>query len=198
MTNLRKVLLGGAALAVMATGAQADELTALKAQLEALQTKVDRMESSASAYNLPAGTNLLTGRRGTADYNWAANQARLNQDWAGAENSGYTIAITPTADMPAPIAEITVSGYVSSWVFWGIDGHDPTNAGGFDVYDWEDGDNHLHINSRGSVRVRSRVDTAIGQIRTDIEIRADAPGGADMRYAWGEWDMTPNWTLGAG
>jgi hypothetical protein len=46
MTILRKALLGGAALAVMTTGAQADELTALKAQLEALQNRVDTMEAA--------------------------------------------------------------------------------------------------------------------------------------------------------
>jgi hypothetical protein len=83
MTNLRKALLGGAALAVMATGAQADELSALKAQLEALQTKVDTMESSASSYNLPEGTSLLTGRRGAADYNFAYNHHAINNDWMG-------------------------------------------------------------------------------------------------------------------
>jgi hypothetical protein len=114
----------------MATVAQADELSALKAQLEALQTKVDTMESSASSYNLPEGTSLLTGRRGAADYNFAYNHHdRPRVD--GGENSGYTIAITPTADMPAPVAEITVSGYVSSWVSLGIDGHTPGNAGNF-------------------------------------------------------------------
>ncbi len=198
MINLRKALLGGAALAVMATGAQADELTALKAQLEALQTKVDSMESSASSYNLPEGVSLLTGRRGVADYNFAYNSPQIDRDWAGGENSGYTIAITPTADMPAPVAEITVSGYVSSWVSLGIDGHTPGEAGNFNPYYFEGDDTHLEINSRGSIRVRSRIDTAVGQIRTDIELRADAPGNAQMRYAWGEWDMTPNWTLGAG
>ncbi len=47
MTNLkwlRQALLGGAALSVLATGAQADELTALKAQLEALQSRVNQLE----------------------------------------------------------------------------------------------------------------------------------------------------------
>ncbi len=198
MINLRKALLGGAALAVMATGAQADELSALKAQLEALQTKVDTMESSASSYNVPEGVSLLTGRRGAADYNFAYNSPQIDRDWAGGENSGYTIAITPTADMPAPVAEITVSGYVSSWVTLGIDGHTPGEAGNFNPYEWVDGDTHLDINGRGSIRVRSRIDTAVGQIRTDIELRADTPNFAQMRYAWGEWDMTPNWTLGAG
>jgi len=48
MTNtkwLRRALLGGVALSVMAAGAQADELSALKAQLEALQARVNTLES---------------------------------------------------------------------------------------------------------------------------------------------------------
>jgi hypothetical protein len=36
---LRQALLGGAALSVVATGAQADELAMLKTQLEALQSR---------------------------------------------------------------------------------------------------------------------------------------------------------------
>ena len=184
---------------MLSSAASADELSALKAQLEALQTKVDTMESSASSYNLPEGTSLLTGRRGVADYNVAYNQKAITTDWLGGEDSGYTIAITPTADMPAPVAEITVSGYVSSWVILGVDGFNAGEAGNHNPYYWtETGDAHLEINSRGSIRVRSRIDTAVGQIRTDIELRADAPANAQMRYAWGEWDMTPNWTLGAG
>lgn len=48
MTNLkwlRQALLGGAALSGFATGAQADELTTLKAQLEALQSRVNQLET---------------------------------------------------------------------------------------------------------------------------------------------------------
>jgi acetylornithine/succinyldiaminopimelate/putrescine aminotransferase len=66
MTNLkwlRQALLGGAALSVLATGAQADELTALKAQLEALQSRVNQLETQ-PAPALPAGTKLLTVHRG--------------------------------------------------------------------------------------------------------------------------------------
>ena len=44
MTNnkwLRRALLGGAALGVMTTGAQADDLDSLKVQIEALQSNVN-------------------------------------------------------------------------------------------------------------------------------------------------------------
>ena len=51
-------------------------------------------------------------------------------------------------------------------------------------------------------RIRSRTDTAIGQIRTLIEgdffrLNRNNPVFR-LRHAWGEWDMTPNWTLGVG
>ncbi len=198
MTNmLRKALLGGAALAVMTTGAAADELSTLKAQLEALQGRVNSLESAPAAA-LPEGTSLMTFRRGAADYDFKA--ARGYNALEAQDDGGYTIGITPTADLPAPVAEITVSGYVTSWLCYDFDGNTPDDNCAFNPAEWDytDGDDHIGIDSRGSVRVRSRIDTAVGQIRTDIELRADAPGGADMRYAWGEWDMTPNWTLGAG
>ena len=56
---LRRALLGGVALTVMASGAQADELAALKAQLEALQSRVNTLETQpAPAAQLPPGASL--------------------------------------------------------------------------------------------------------------------------------------------
>ena len=46
---IRRALLSGVALSVMATGAQADELSALKAQLEALQSRVNTLEAQPQA-----------------------------------------------------------------------------------------------------------------------------------------------------
>ena len=111
MTNtkwLRRALLGGAALGVMATGAQADELSALKAQLETLQSRVQSLETQ-PAPSLPAGAKLISVRKGQLSYNEilpmrASEQLR--------EHQGYTIAVTPTADMPAPVSEVTVSGEI--------------------------------------------------------------------------------------
>jgi hypothetical protein len=117
MTILRKALLGGAALAVMTTGAQADELTALKAQLEALQNRVDTMESAPASYE---GKSLLTFERGQASNTWdvvaSKDAASTNKD------SGFTVAVTPTADMPAPVAEVTVYGYVGAHLHYAFDG----------------------------------------------------------------------------
>jgi len=193
---------------MLSTAASADELSTLKAQLEALQSRVDTMQSASAT--LPEGTSLMTFRRGSADFNFKGpnkNGGSAHDAIDQNAGSGFTIGITPTADMPAPVAEITVSGYVRSWVDYEIDGHTPGDNGAFSPVGWScdanntaetDCDDHLDIDSRGSISVKSKVDTSIGQIRTFIELRADAPGNASMRYAWGEWDMTPNWTFGAG
>ncbi|VAV90135.1 hypothetical protein MNBD_ALPHA08-348, partial [hydrothermal vent metagenome] len=79
MTNskwLRSMLLGGVAISVMATGAQADELADLKAQLEALQSRVNTIETAPAA-NVPAGTMLMTASRGQgSNATWGNEAAR--------------------------------------------------------------------------------------------------------------------------
>ncbi len=110
MTNskwLRSALLGGVAVSVMATGAQADELSDLKAQLEALNARVSTVESSPAA-QLPAGTNLVTLTRGTTNADHLAMRREAGD--MSPETRGVTIAITPTADLPAPVTTITIGG----------------------------------------------------------------------------------------
>src|SRR5690242_21634056 len=64
MKMMKWALLGGAAFAVMSTSAQADELTALKAQLEALQARVTQLEAQ-PATSMPSGYSLLSMRDGS-------------------------------------------------------------------------------------------------------------------------------------
>jgi hypothetical protein len=70
MTNtkwLRRALLGGVALTVAGTaGARADELSDLKSQLEALQSRVNTLEQQpAQASNLPPGASFITIEHGS-------------------------------------------------------------------------------------------------------------------------------------
>ena len=74
------------------------------------------------------------------------------------------------------------------------------------------GDNreHVRLHARQSrFRIKSKSDTAVGQVRTLIE--GDFEGGPQsfnelfsnsstfrLRHAWGEWDITPNTTIGVG
>jgi len=110
MTNskwIRRALLGGVAMAVMATGAQADDLSDLKAQIEALQARVNTIESRGAA--LPEGVSLITFQRGSKEIAMVGGDDTKLMDKAP-EGRGFTIAITPTADLPAPATEITLSG----------------------------------------------------------------------------------------
>ena len=119
MSNmLRNALLDGAALDVMTTGAAADELSTLKAQLAALQSQVDTMQT-ASAQAPAAGSSFLRYERGLGGNTWGLDAV---QDSSNVNNgSGFTIAVTPTADLPAPVAEVTVYGYVACHVAYDFD-----------------------------------------------------------------------------
>jgi len=219
MTNtkwLRRALLGGAALSVMATGAQADELSALKAQLEALQSRVSQLETQ-PAPQLPEGTKLLTVRRGQGTYSMVAAQPAGDRLQDG---QGYTIAVTPTADMPAPVSEVTVSGEIRVRALFRTyelegdsldvnagpddngDTDEPFEETGFDADDFD-------ITTRGRLRVDGKTETAIGEIGGTIRLQGTRNGPGDvygsdsgtdfsLNIAWGYWQMTPNFQLGGG
>ena len=209
MTNskwIRRALLGGVAMAVMATGAQADDLSDLKAQIEALQARVNTIESRGAA--LPEGVSLITFQRGSKEIAMVGGDDTKLIDKAP-EGRGFTIAITPTADLPAPATEITLSGSIRTLALWGKSKYLGTSDSDFDLA------------ARGTLNIRSKTDTAVGQVRTRIQIRnqfstygfrAPAMGAGiidpvdgdatttqvEARLAYGEWDFMPGWTLLAG
>ncbi|HHN67167.1 MAG TPA: hypothetical protein ENK15_03905, partial [Thermopetrobacter sp.] len=91
---------------------------------------------------------------------------------------GLTIAITPTADLPAPATEITLSGSVTLAI-WG------DNTG---VVGWL---------TRGEVNVKSKTPTAVGDVSTHIRVRGDftGPGNSSafyMHLAYADWQATEN------
>ena len=117
INGLRGALLGGTVLLATTSGVQADELAALKAQLEVLQSKVDLLERApAQVPQAPAGASFITFERGSRMEFVAPTAARdrgnVNDD------AGFTIAITPSADLPAPVAEIALYGYVKGDVIY--------------------------------------------------------------------------------
>jgi hypothetical protein len=213
INGLRGALLGGAALAAMTSGVQADELAALKAQLEALQSKVDILEHAPSpGAQAPAGASFITFERGSRMEFVAPTAARdrgnINDD------AGFTIAVTPSADLPAPVAEIALYGYVKGDVIYDLDGNSNKYSFSMPGQDLtgenDDGFVFLHAN-QSRFGIKSKVDTAVGQIRSRIEMDFFAASERDnfgdsflglgqqstirLRHAYGEWDLTPNWTL---
>lgn len=202
MSNmLRNALLGGAALAVMTTGAAADELSTLKAQLAALQSQVDTIQTASA--QAPAGSSFLRYERGLGGNTWGVDAVKDSANVN--DGSGFTIAVTPTADLPAPVAEVTVYGYVAGHVAYDFDeNHGVANSFNSSTVGNDSGD-HIGITARQSrFGIKSKIDTSIGQIRTQIEgdfTSGDANSGSTLfrlRHAVGHWDMTPNWTFTMG
>jgi hypothetical protein len=213
---IRRALLGGVAMAVMASGAQAaDDLEALKAQIEALQARVNAIE--AKGVNLPEGVSLITFQRGHKEIVLSGDDTKAIDK--APESRGFTIAITPTADLPAPTTEITISGVVRTVALWGKAKNttNPSISTSRTTTLGRGKDSDFDLWARGTINIRSRTDTAIGQVRTHVQIRAsfadldelgdriwgnDDPSAptpdVQARLAYGEWDFMPGWTLRAG
>ncbi len=204
---LRRALLSGAALGAMAAGAQADELADLKAQLEALQARVSQIESQPPPEALPEGASLVSVRRGQLSSSMIAPSPVWERP---REHQGFTFSIRPTADMPAPETEVTVSGevrvragFISDPDFFLFGGYHDGDGGSED----EDG---LSIDARGRVQVEGKTETAVGAVGATIRLESDYDGGYQepfeghetedvrMDIAWGFWDATPNFQLGGG
>ena len=180
---LRRALLGGVAMTVMAAGAQADELSALKAQLESLQARVATMEARAAA--IPEGASLVTFERGTSGL--VNDELFVNKGMDAAPNSrGMSIAITPTADLPAPVASIELSGLIRAVGLW----HSTAVNTGADLSNFD-------LWARGQVNMAMTTDTAVGRVTGGIQVRGDLGdhfGGYTnnlrIRTAWARWQMT--------
>lgn len=204
---LKHALLGGAALGFAATAAQADELANLKAELRLLQNQVNAMQARSPA--MPPGASMLSIRKGQGQLsNWA-----FLRDNGIAPGQGYSFGIMPAADMPAPVSEITVAGTIRAQILYrdydslyltGRPVLDRPNGSivGYDItgVEHENGEGDADVYSYNNrLSVAGRTDTAIGQVRGALLFDMDnAFGSANMKKAWGEWDMAPGWILAGG
>jgi len=212
MKSIKMALLGGAALAVTAAGAKADDLDALKAQIEALNTRVAAMEAAPS---VPAGYQLVAISRG--DLHQTPGLEMLQQEKFSLGNRSTVISVMPTADAPAGTV-ITWSGYVRAAAVYNsnevnahrrasyFDGqnwiHDPIGDHSIGDAEVNNTDDDKDVYARGQIRVEAKTDTAVGEVGLDLKFRADANGlGSGDLYAktaWGYWAMTPEVTWGGG
>ncbi|HMT13706.1 MAG TPA: hypothetical protein PKE19_03045 [Aestuariivirga sp.] len=186
MKTMKLALLATAAVAAVTTAARADDLSALKAQVEALNARVAQMEAAPA---LPTGYSLLTT---------AANDGFLMYGEKTADNlgRGHTLSVLPTADMPAATS--------ISWaleVRASIDYSD-SDAGTAD-------DTNVGISARGRIRVKASTDTSVGKVGVDMRLEAIASDvglgswnsidpSVDMDIIWGYWQITPEWQLAGG
>jgi opacity protein-like surface antigen len=183
MKMLKLALLGGAALAVSAAGAQADDLEALKAEIEALNARVAQLEATPS---VPAGYQLVTITRGDAMV-----IPGFEETDPGYGKKATIISVMPTADAPASTS-IEWSGYARAAAVWRSEGGD---GAGTPEDDWD-------VLARGQIKVVGRTDTAVGEVGARLELRNNFDGlpksDTFFEEAWGWWQITPELTLGGG
>ena len=111
MKTMKMALMAGAAIAVSAAAAHADDLSDMKAQLEALNARVASMETAPS---VPAGYQLLAVSKGEA----LQVPGMMDSDRDRVTNERATIiSVMPTADAPAGTT-ISWSGYVNAAVVY--------------------------------------------------------------------------------
>lgn len=183
MKMIKMALLGGAALAVTTAAAKADDLSALKAQIESLNARVAQMEAAPA---VPSGYNLITMSEAPATVVPGAGQ---KDDKAYLPNANV-ISVLPTADAPAS-ATIEWSGYVYAIVQY----YDNDNAGD---------NSDMDVYTRGQLKVVGKTDTAVGEVGVEVRLRAGTTDVLDVRPAfsspkyWGWWAMTPELSLAGG
>jgi len=206
MKTMKMALMAGAAIAVSAAAAHADELADMKAQIEALNARVAAMETAPS---VPAGYQLLAVSKGEA----LQVPGMMGSDRDRVVNPNATIiSVMPTADAPAGTT-ISWSGYVRAAVIYAgqddelsLKRYYTNQAGGYSKYTSislsSNSDDDWDVKSRGQLRVVATTDTAVGEVGVELKLRGDFNGNgtADvyMKTAWGYWAMTPELTFGGG
>ena len=198
MKMMKWALLGGAALAVTATSARADDLAALKAQIEALQSRVTQLEAQPEAA-MPSGYSLLGLRAGQIDM----DQSSIRPADRIAEESGFTISVMPTADA-APVAEVSVSGEIRTALIYSSR-KDPIVGGGGLLNNRAEDDDDLDLKTRARLFITGKTDTAVGEVGGYFRLEASGGGqfsdyvqSVRANQAWGWWKFAPNWQLIAG
>ena len=205
MKSIKLALMAGAAIAVSAAAAHADDLDTLKAQIETLNARVAAMEAAPA---VPAGYNLIAVSEGSAAN--VPGLAMSAQDKMLYGNKATVISVLPTADAPAGTT-ITWSGFTRAAVVY----QDSSEASAKlynrseDSADWEktgaksaDPEADWDVKAGGEITVVGTPDTAVGEVGVKVSVRGDFNGNGasdvSMPTAWGYWAMTPELTLGGG
>ncbi|NJO33166.1 MAG: hypothetical protein HC869_08485 [Rhodospirillales bacterium] len=198
MKTMKLALLGTAALAAVTVSARADDVAALKAQLEALNARVAQLEAAPA---VPAGYQLLTITE--ADSHSTPAHLLDEPAYRNPIKSVTRIGILPTADAPASTV-IEWSGFVrAALVYTDFDGAYPGADGVFGTADDFGTGDELDILSRAQIQVVGKTDTAVGEVGVQVRVRGNFDGGGnatavipDGTYGW--WKMTPELTFSGG
>jgi len=179
MKVFKLALLGTAALAAVSVSARAENIDALKAQIETLTSRVATLEAAPS---VPAGYSMVSFSK------------------VGDE---HIISIMPTADAPAadPETKITWTGNVRAGIMTNYAGTgawlDAAKTQKYATDVW----------TEARFKVVAKTNTAVGEVGVSIGLVAkDSTAGgsnggnnnitSDSFYGW--WKLTPNVTLSGG
>jgi hypothetical protein len=197
MKVVKLALLGTAALAAVSVSARAEDLSALKAQIEALNGRISQLEAAPA---VPAGYQLLTVSETDAIIVPGAfekGSSNLRDYGTKATNIG----IMPTADVPAS-TNIQWSGYVKAGVVYTETDFDSSTLADRDAID---------VVAKAGIKVVGTTDTAVGEVGVSFAVvtsdsvtfsSANHNGhGSDGLLSdgfWGWWKITPEMTLAGG
>ncbi len=171
MKVLNLALLGTAALAAVSVSARAENLDALKAQIETLNSRVATLEAAPS---VPAGYSMVSFTK---------------------EGDEHIITIMPTADAPAaaPETKITWTANVRA----GIMAQYAGGGGAYQTDIWTEA--RMKVVGKTDTAV-GEVGVSIGMVAKDSTGGAYNSGNpgitTDGFYGW--WKLTPNFTLSGG
>ena len=200
MKMTKWALLAGAAIAVTATAARADDLSALKAQIDALQSRVSELEAQPQA-SMPSGYSLMSIRDGQGTYEGVLPER--NADMVR-DSSGFTLSVLPTADA-APAAEVSVSGEIRTALIYTDDSAEFNDDFPNSPDDFDESEDNLDVKVRGRIFIKGKADTAVGEVGGYFRLQADGGGNfsdysesTKMNKAYGWWKFAPNWELMAG
>jgi hypothetical protein len=182
MKTMKVALLATAALAAVTVSARADETSALKAELEALNARVAQLEAAPA---VPTGYSLLTISEGGAPV--VPGYQPLKKDAFAIGDKATVIGILPTADMPASTT-ISWSGYVRAAIIY---------------TKYQGSSKDTSIGTRAQLTINAKTDTSVGEVGVRVGLRAQGdtldynPVFRSNEY-FGFWAMTPELTLSGG
>ncbi len=170
MKMMKTALLATAAIAAVSVSARADELSDLKAQIEALNARVASVEAAPA---VPAGYQLLSVSKG--------------------ENGiGTTIGIMPTADAPAG-TELTITGEIRAALVY--QDNDAAGVGGDDDMDLKSRGG-ITISGKTDTAV-GEVGGKFSMIQS-VNITTGSLSDVSGDGYWGYWKISDELTLGGG
>jgi hypothetical protein len=196
MNAVKIALLGTAALAAVSVSARADDLSDLKAQIEALNGRISQLESTPS---IPAGFQLLTVSQSDAII------VPTIDDSKKFGKKATNIGILPTADVPAS-TNIQWSGVVKVALDYtkhsDVDNFVPAGSG-------QSLDNKgASVASKAGLKVVATTDTAVGLVGVRVALIGEknwtyngtnnGNGGVTTDGYWGWWQITPELMLAGG